>query len=109
MKGYLDNVQNGDITYFQNNENYSKFHGEFGGMVGEWVTKVGDDSYIGFGFSDSKSYEGWLDTLRDHYNSGLKERDRITYKGVKGYWGRYRSLNFFQIAQDVFDLRTGKK
>jgi RHS repeat-associated protein len=112
----ISDVEEGDQTYFENKGDYVKRFSH-AGMEGEHVIKVGDDLYYGFGFEDNapneksiRSYEEWKQELASDYNSLLGQGIQpITKNDFIGYWGFIIKVNFFELAQMIFDLRNYRK
>jgi len=77
------------------------------GVEAEWVLKIGNDEYYGFGYGRGKTienYNSWLNRLAKTYNqyTGLK----INSEDVVGYYGRLYMMDYFKLAQAAFNKRN---
>jgi hypothetical protein len=104
-----EDVEEGDITHFYNKKDYVERFSH-AGMEGEWVVKVGPDSFYGFGNPGSiKSYLDWQRSLLNNYNYLDKiagGKNPATLSDVVGYYGHIVRFDFIKIAQLLFDLRN---
>jgi RHS repeat-associated protein len=79
------------------------------GVQAEWVVKIDEDNYYGFGYPGGKTtgnYSDWLNRLASTYDKYTGEK--ITSNQVVGYYGKFYTMDYFRIAQAVFDYRNEK-
>jgi hypothetical protein len=109
-KKSLGDLKAGDRIHFYNKVDSSHAMLQSHGVNAEWVLGMGGDNYYGFGYPGGESTgssQEWLDRLASTYNSYTGKN--IGSKDVRGYYGHYITLDYFKLAQAVFDRRNGKK